>query len=264
MADLIRVASLSLRSGGDGRTVYGRVVPYNVTTTVDDGRGAYEEMFAPGSFSRSIEQLGSRIDAVRPDQWTDGTHCSEWDVRELVNHVTGEQLWAPHLLGGQTIEEVGDRYDGDVLGEYPPVTSLTILDGPVERDGTPWWKMTGIGLFGELLGWGAQRTPGGVTLVKLPRPLPGMHVPDPSAGNYLPMPFPGTFGIAQLWGENRAYYSQFSYDGVPLRGHNAIDFLTPFGTPVLAVAPGLVIMVGVEPQADTASSRITIASRKTG
>ena len=38
-------------------------------------------------------------------------------MRALVNHVVGEQRWAPHLLAGETIEKVGDRYDGDLLGD---------------------------------------------------------------------------------------------------------------------------------------------------
>jgi uncharacterized protein (TIGR03086 family) len=37
-------------------------------------------------------------------------------VRDLVNHVVAEHLWVPHLLRGETISDVGDRYDGDVLG----------------------------------------------------------------------------------------------------------------------------------------------------
>lgn len=58
---LLRVAELSLRAEGDGRTVYGRVVPYNVEATVNDGRGPYREMFAPGAFSRSIEQRSHKV-----------------------------------------------------------------------------------------------------------------------------------------------------------------------------------------------------------
>jgi uncharacterized protein (TIGR03086 family) len=30
-----------------------------------------------------------------------------------------EHLWVPHLLSGETIEQVGDRYSGDVLGSDP-------------------------------------------------------------------------------------------------------------------------------------------------
>src|SRR5690606_38196050 len=34
-------------------------------------------------------------------------------------HVVGELLWMPPLLEGATIAEVGDRFDGDVLGADP-------------------------------------------------------------------------------------------------------------------------------------------------
>ncbi len=44
-----------------GRTLYGTVVPYGEVATVDDGFGPYEERFAPGAFSRSLEQRGSKI-----------------------------------------------------------------------------------------------------------------------------------------------------------------------------------------------------------
>ena len=47
------------------------------------------------------------------------TPCTEWDVRALVNHVLGEIRWAVPLFAGSTIAEVGDRFDGDLLGDDP-------------------------------------------------------------------------------------------------------------------------------------------------
>ena len=40
-------------------------------------------------------------------------------MRALVNHVVGEDRWTPPLLEGATIAEVGDRFDGDLLGAEP-------------------------------------------------------------------------------------------------------------------------------------------------
>ena len=70
-------------------------------------------------FVDSIGRFADRVDGIGDDQWDQPTPCAEWDVRELVNHVCNEQLWAPHLVDGETIEQVGDRYDGDVLGDDP-------------------------------------------------------------------------------------------------------------------------------------------------
>jgi uncharacterized protein (TIGR03086 family) len=60
-----------------------------------------------------------RLRAVRSDHWHHATPCTEWDVRALVNHVVTEQLWAPLLLDGATVDDVGDRFDGDQLGDDP-------------------------------------------------------------------------------------------------------------------------------------------------
>jgi hypothetical protein len=45
-------------------------------------------------------------------------------VRDLVNHVVGEDLWTVPLMQGQTIADVGSRFDGDVLGENAVASAL--------------------------------------------------------------------------------------------------------------------------------------------
>src|SRR4051795_519020 len=69
-------------------------------------------------YARAVDQFGPRVAAVG-ERWQSPTPDSEWDVRALVNHVLNENLWAPPLLDGRTIVEVGDRFDGDQLGDDP-------------------------------------------------------------------------------------------------------------------------------------------------
>jgi uncharacterized protein (TIGR03086 family) len=64
-----------------------------------------------------LTEFDRRVRLVQ--DWAAPTPCTEWDVRALVNHVTSEHLWAPYLLRGATLSEVGDRFDGDVLGDDP-------------------------------------------------------------------------------------------------------------------------------------------------
>jgi uncharacterized protein (TIGR03086 family) len=75
-------------------------------------------------YRRTVSSWTDRIIAVGPEQWGDPTPCADWDVRALVNHVVGEDLWTEPLVGGATIEEVGDRFDGDLLGSDPREVAL--------------------------------------------------------------------------------------------------------------------------------------------
>ena len=68
---------------------------------------------------RAVEHWAARVAVVRDDQWGDPTPCTQWSVRDLVNHVVAEELWTAPLLGGQTIQQVGTQFEGDVLGEDP-------------------------------------------------------------------------------------------------------------------------------------------------
>jgi uncharacterized protein (TIGR03086 family) len=74
---------------------------------------------------RSVEGWRARLDAVDDSQWTLPTPCTEWDVRTLVNHVVGEELWTVPLVDGATLDEVGDRFDGDLLGDDPTAVGRT-------------------------------------------------------------------------------------------------------------------------------------------
>ncbi len=70
-------------------------------------------------FERAVEGYDRRVHAVAADQWDAPTPCTDWDVRALVNHLVVEQLWVPETVNGATMEEVGDRFDGDQLGDDP-------------------------------------------------------------------------------------------------------------------------------------------------
>jgi hypothetical protein len=129
----------------------------------------------------------------------------------------------------------------DLLGAYGPNATLNIINGPREVDGLVWWHVGGITMTGvEAVGWVAEKTGDGTVLVRRPTKLPGTNIPDRSSRTYLHVPYRGTFGTAQLWGENPQIYSQFKYGGVPLKGHNGIDFLTPIGVELVAIDDGVV------------------------
>lgn len=77
----------------------------------------------------TVEHWVDRLVRVSGAQWQASTPCSDWDVRALANHVVGEELWTVPLVDGATIAEVGDRFDGDVLGDEPVVTGRAAATG---------------------------------------------------------------------------------------------------------------------------------------
>lgn len=86
---------------------------------------------------RSVEHFVRIAAQVRPDQWEDPTPCTDWSVRDLVNHVVSEERWTVPLMRGSTMEEVGARFDGDLLGDRPDAAVREAAAGAVDAISEP-------------------------------------------------------------------------------------------------------------------------------
>jgi uncharacterized protein (TIGR03086 family) len=75
-----------------------------------------EVLEAHGSALSGFDWL---VKAIGPADWAAPTPNPGWTVRDLLNHLVAGQLWVPELLGGADIMQVGDQFDGDVLGDDP-------------------------------------------------------------------------------------------------------------------------------------------------
>jgi uncharacterized protein (TIGR03086 family) len=73
---------------------------------------------APDIYTRSSAGFVARVHAVG-ENWAAATPLPGWNVRDLVNHLVNEERWTPELLSGATIAEIGDRFEGDLLGDDP-------------------------------------------------------------------------------------------------------------------------------------------------
>jgi len=143
-----------------------------------------------------------------------------------------------------------DKPPNDTLGEFLAATTVNVIEGPQMVDGLNWYHVGGIsGSSRSIVGWVAAQGTDGRPYLSTAIKLPNRDIPKPvlDQWGYLGQPFSGRFGISQLWGENANFYRRFKYDGVPLRGHNGIDFPTPTGTPILAVDAGMILRASFDP-----------------
>lgn len=76
-------------------------------------------MNATEFYEQATVAFGRVAKSLEQDHLGKPTPCDEWDVRALLAHIVDENLWVPPLLEGQTIEQVGNRFEGDMLGDDP-------------------------------------------------------------------------------------------------------------------------------------------------
>lgn len=77
--------------------------------------------------------------------------------------------------------------------------------------------------------------------------IPTSPIPSKVPALVHPVGDPRYQRITQGWKENPDYYKRFNVGGLPLQGHNGIDYGTPIDTPIVAVDAGTVIEVGNDP-----------------
>src|ERR1700683_4125106 len=69
--------------------------------------------------ARALDEFGRYVAEIQDGQWDAPTPNDDWNVRELVRHNLEGVLWLPDTLSGKTIEQVGNKYAGDILGPHP-------------------------------------------------------------------------------------------------------------------------------------------------
>jgi hypothetical protein len=57
-------------------------------------------MDIPAMFRAAVAEFDARARQIGDHQWQAATPDEDWRVSDLVNHVAGEDLWAPGCGGG--------------------------------------------------------------------------------------------------------------------------------------------------------------------
>jgi HK97 family phage prohead protease len=123
MSILIRIndgADLEIR--GDGRTLHGLAVPYNVPTRISSRlEGQFDETFRPGAFARTIRERGSKVRLhVLHDQTTRLPIGRATELREDPAGLVGEFRVSATRQGDEVLELVRDgALDGLSIGFRP-------------------------------------------------------------------------------------------------------------------------------------------------
>ena len=87
-------------------------------------------------FILADEALKNVVDQIRDDQWDKhragrDDPQTRHDAAQTINYHAYDDAWVPDVLAGRTIAEVGDKYDGDLLGDHPKLNFAAIVETAV-------------------------------------------------------------------------------------------------------------------------------------
>jgi uncharacterized protein (TIGR03086 family) len=80
---------------------------------------------------RAFHQVQTVVDGVQRDQMNAATPCTEWDVRALLNHMTGNVI-----MFADALTQPGPPAEGDIVGDDPS----RVFRDAAERTLTAWRK----------------------------------------------------------------------------------------------------------------------------
>lgn len=206
----------------------------------------------------SDEVFGMGLGSVEQPDWN--IHVSYWFEMKWTQAPAAtvpapppviENPWpTPRFTPGQVLYTGGyvnlrrtpgytNKAPADVIDVLEPGTKIKLGLTHKVADGLVWW-----GTMDTIAGWVAESDPrGSVLLTGAPPPIqatvpPLLH----------PVMVDGTQRrVTQPFGVNEDYYRQFIIDGVPLLGHNGVDFGTAIGAIIRAVDAGTIIEQANDP-----------------
>ena len=59
------------------------------------------------------------MSAVTDSAWVNDTPCTDWNVKDVVNHIVDENIWMVALFNGRTIAEIDNEFEGNLVGDDP-------------------------------------------------------------------------------------------------------------------------------------------------
>ena len=88
-------------------------------------------------FVLADEALKKVVDEIRDDQWESrvpddmSPRQPGMTLRRIIDYHAYDDAWVPDVLAGRTIEEVGAKHDGDLLGDHPKLSFAVIVETAV-------------------------------------------------------------------------------------------------------------------------------------
>lgn len=86
------------------------------TSAIQERGDAVDRLSA---FDTAVDAFGQRLLAIEPEQWSKGTTCEEWTVRELVDHVLRTNTAYALLLDGVAWANIRAKLPINALGSDP-------------------------------------------------------------------------------------------------------------------------------------------------
>ena len=124
-----------------------------------------------------------------------------------------------------------------VVATVPHGAQLLVQAVSARGDGLDWLLVQHTTAHAAVNGWVSMTDRKGMRLLAPTAVAAAIQVRRPLADRWL---------LSQGWGAWPELYRQITYDGVPLKGHNGLDFAAPVGTPITATDAGVVKRVDFE------------------